>query len=66
MDTNSAATNLDVPHAMPGVELDVAPARCVDFEEYFLRFVVVALGMLVGAILAGFIGLVTGWIGMMC
>ena len=51
---------------MPTVESAFRPDRVTLAGEYFLRLVVVALGVFLGAILAGIIGLVTGWIELQC
>ncbi len=47
-------------------EVAVDTRRWSMIEEYFLRFLVVALGILIGAIFALFVGLFTGWIEIRC
>ena len=51
---------------MPAAESDVRPDRAAMLWEWFLRLVVAAAGMILGTILAVFIGLISGWIELNC
>lgn len=65
IDTQSLETGANVKQMTPVVE-QAAPAEPDSLAEGFLRFLVVVAGVILGAIAALFLGLVTGWIAITC
>jgi hypothetical protein len=68
MNANSLNTESEFGNAVSVAELRTTtrPDLAATIGEYFLRLVVVALGIALGAILAEIIGLATGWIQLTC
>jgi len=70
MSAISSTTDADLAQAAtvaaPTVKVVPRPSLGERFREYGVRFVVVALGILVGWIVAVVIGSITGWIPFVC
>jgi len=62
----SSTSDSEFGHAAPPAVAISRPGLGATLSEYFLRFVIVALGIGFGLIVAVFIGLVTGWISIGC
>ena len=65
IDTQSLGTDTNVKEMTPTVK-QAASAQPDSLAEGFLRFLVVVTGVILGAIAALFLGLVTGWISIAC
>ena len=57
---------METKNTSPVPIVGVAQTKPLDGGELFLRFVVIVLGMGIGAVAALFIGLATGWIPFNC
>lgn len=66
MQTDSSETRDSAGQAGSTGEPEVTPQSSTLVEESFLRVCVVALGIVIGGILALIIGLMTGWIPFNC
>ncbi len=66
IDAESSDAPPDAGQVTPQAGPAITPRPRVTGLEGLMRFAVVVIGMLLGAILALFIGLVTGWIEFKC
>jgi hypothetical protein len=66
MPDNSSNITAGAGNEAVALEVKLQPNKNAILAEYFMRVVVVVLGVIIGAILAVILGFSTGWISIEC